>query len=267
MAIKRGKAKQTNFTIIDNSMINDKLSWAARGLLTYLVSKPEDWVVSTSSLVNQTTLTAKKTGRDGIYSLINELIATGYIVRGARLHDKNGYMGSYEYTVYDSPCTAQPDQAQPTQANPPQVSNELNKEMKVKQISNKDLCKKDLHCEAFDYFWSNMKLRKVNKKKAKSFFRTTCHRLKISKTEEALTRFATLLINDIDERFKLGQRGIEAMHPTTYLSGDRWEDEKVIEQQPNQTGFNVNNALQQMAGGHSETDFIEHEVKQIGGGL
>jgi hypothetical protein len=117
-------------------MINDNLSWAARGLLTYLVSKPEDWEVSTASLVNQTKLTAKKTGRDGVYVIINELIGAGYMVRGEQARGDNGKMGSYEYTVYDSPQPDLPDTAAPDTANTTQVSNELNKEMKVKQISN-----------------------------------------------------------------------------------------------------------------------------------
>jgi hypothetical protein len=259
MAIKRGKAKATNFTIIDNSMINDNLSWAARGLLTYLISKPEDWEVSTASLVNQTKLTAKKTGRDGVYSLINELIETGYMVRGDRQHDKNGYMGSYDYTVYDSPRTAEPYQAEPDQANTTQVSNELNKEMKVKQISNKDLCKKDLHDEAFDYFWSNMQLRKVNKAKAKSAFKTA-----LNKYGGHREVFASHLINDINDRIKINQFGIDRMHPTTYLNGERWNDEKVIEKQNNNNGFDMSNALNNIASG---VDYQQTEIKQIGGDL
>ena len=51
MAIIRQKRKK-RFSIIDNRVIEDKrLTWGARGLLEYMLSKPDDWKFYMSELI------------------------------------------------------------------------------------------------------------------------------------------------------------------------------------------------------------------------
>jgi len=74
--------------------------------------------------------------------------------------------------------------------------------------------------ELFQRFWL-AGMRKCNKKKAKSLFNRL---LKSSKDPEL---FTTKLVMDIQKRVEINQYGFDALHPTTYLNGERWDDEIV----------------------------------------
>ena len=81
------------------------------GMLGYLLTKPDDWLVIVSELVNVTKETAKPTGKEGVYNILKELRDKGFIVV-----QKNSD-GSTDYTVYDEPL---PNQAEPNQGKPNQ---------------------------------------------------------------------------------------------------------------------------------------------------
>jgi hypothetical protein len=72
--------------------------------------------------------------------------------------------------------------------------------------------------ELFDLFWS-AGMRKMNKKKAKHKF------ILLVKAHSDPVRFTYMLVKDIELRIKNNQQGFDMMHPTTYLNGERWEDE------------------------------------------
>jgi hypothetical protein len=90
--------KRRRFTVIDNEILeNTTLSWKAKGLLSYLLSKPNDWTVILEHLCTQAS--------DGMTSLrsgIDELIKEGYIIR-ERERLESGSYGGIEYTVYETP--------------------------------------------------------------------------------------------------------------------------------------------------------------------
>ena len=66
---------RARYTVIDNQILeNASLSWAARGLLAYLLSRPDDWRVIVNELTRRGEL-----GRDGIHTLLRELRAAGYV--------------------------------------------------------------------------------------------------------------------------------------------------------------------------------------------
>ena len=79
--------------------------------------------------------------------------------------------------------------------------------------------------DAFDVFWQ-AGLRKLNKRKAESAFKSAYKRVKASFSGSVMD-MATQLSEDVKMRLESGQLGFEAMHPTTYLNGNRWEDERV----------------------------------------
>ena len=84
--------------MIPNETLADKrLSWKAKGILSYLLSLPYDWEVYTSEVAKHST--------DGIKSLnsgIQELIKLGYIERIV-IRGEKGLYGGYEYSVSSSP--------------------------------------------------------------------------------------------------------------------------------------------------------------------
>lgn len=66
--------QKNNFSIIPNHVLNDKrLSFKSRGILSYLLSKPDGWTVQLKDLYNNSI-----DGVDAIRSGLNELLLTGY---------------------------------------------------------------------------------------------------------------------------------------------------------------------------------------------
>ena len=90
--------KNANFTTISNYHLRDKsLSMKAKGLLTIMLSLPEDWDYTIAGLA---TLSAD--GRDSITTTIRELEDHGYVKR----HQSRGEKGTFaqnEYWIYEMP--------------------------------------------------------------------------------------------------------------------------------------------------------------------
>ena len=80
----------------------------------------------------------------------------------------------------------------------------------------------------FELFWA-AGMRKVNKKKAKPLFLAFIKKAGAT-YEEAYTNN---LIQDIQMRLNSNQLGFAEMHPTTYLNGERWNDEVITNDQSN----------------------------------
>jgi len=119
--IIRSPKPESNFYLLDKRLSEDKkLSWASRGLLIFLLGKPDNWRISAEYLAQQTNESSKKTGKQGVYSLLDELIVAGYVVRSDKqAHDeKTGFLLGYDYVVYDSPCRPEPYKAEPYKAEP-----------------------------------------------------------------------------------------------------------------------------------------------------
>ena len=131
MSIIRGPRPDSNFYILDKKISEDKrLSWSGRGLLIYLLGKPNHWQVSVQALVNETKASAKPTGRDATWSLLKELIDAGYCTR-TQVRKADGTLGEMDYLISEDaklhpgtaePGTAEPGTAEPGTANPTQVS-------------------------------------------------------------------------------------------------------------------------------------------------
>lgn len=69
--ITRAPRPQNNFYLLDKAISEDKrLGWAARGLLVFLLGKPDHWQVSPAALVNETAEANRSTGRDGVYAAL-----------------------------------------------------------------------------------------------------------------------------------------------------------------------------------------------------
>lgn len=121
MSIIRAPRPESGFYILDKKISEDKrLSWAARGLLVYLLGKPDHWKVSVAALVKETAGSGKATGRDGVYSILRELEAAGYLV-ASQARQTSGRFGERDYVVSENPP---PLPAQPFSVATTQVSTE-----------------------------------------------------------------------------------------------------------------------------------------------
>jgi hypothetical protein len=88
-----------------------RLSWEARGMLGYLLVKPDDWRINVANLIKQS-----PGGRDRVYRILNELIEYNYIKRTEIRRE--GKISGYEYAVYETPHTEKPQQFSTTQGEP-----------------------------------------------------------------------------------------------------------------------------------------------------
>ncbi len=102
MPIFRKHNKKQDFTILDNKLINDKtLSFRARGVLAYLLSKPQTWEAKIPDLVAN----SGKEGLNAIQTVLKELREARYLIlrRGEFRDDNNERkLGSW-YDVYEEP--------------------------------------------------------------------------------------------------------------------------------------------------------------------
>ncbi|WP_110647581.1 hypothetical protein [Salinicola peritrichatus] len=137
MSIRRAPRPESNFYLLDKRISEDeRLSWAARGMLIFLLGKPDHWIVSVANLINETAGSSKKSGRDAVYGTLKELERAGYLTREKARAD-GGEFGGVDYVVHESPLTekphtanpdtvkphtANPDTVKPDTANPTQVS-------------------------------------------------------------------------------------------------------------------------------------------------
>ena len=99
-----------DYTVMSNHHLrNANLSLKAKGLLSMMLSLPEDWNYTTRGLAK-----ICKEGVDAIGAALRELEGAGYIVRHQR-RDKSGRITDTEYVIYEQP---QPDMSQPDTASP-----------------------------------------------------------------------------------------------------------------------------------------------------
>ena len=106
-----------NYTVMSNYHLRSKtLSLKAKGLLSMMLSLPEDWNYTTRGLAK-----ICKEGVDAIGGALRELEAAGYIVRH-QLRDRQGRISDTEYVIYEQPQPKAPDTSQPDTGAPDTAS-------------------------------------------------------------------------------------------------------------------------------------------------
>ena len=90
------KDKKDNFTTIDNAYLqNKKLSFKAKGIMTYILSLPDDWVIYIDQLIK-----TSKDGEGSFRSGLDELIKAGYIKRYPII--EKGQIVAWQTEVYEN---------------------------------------------------------------------------------------------------------------------------------------------------------------------
>lgn len=132
------KDRNNPYVMIRKEPLKDnKLSWKAKGILSYLLSLPDDWQIYETELVKHST-----DGRDSLKSGISELLEAGYIERIEKRNEKGHFKG-YNYTVFEIPHRngkpdigktniGKPDIGKPVTTNNDFTNNDLNN----KEITN-----------------------------------------------------------------------------------------------------------------------------------
>ena len=137
--------KNVNYTVMSNYHLQDKmLSLKAKGLLSYMLSLPDDWDYSLKGLT-----TGCRDGIDSVRSTVRELEASGYL-RRSKVRDARGRIVDYNYEVFelpqkepaedvpvpapDSPSSENPTSGFPTLENP--IQQNTNKQNTKRQSTN-----------------------------------------------------------------------------------------------------------------------------------
>lgn len=96
--------RRNRYLVLDQRIVDDtRLSWAARGMLAYLLSRPDNWEVRVKDLQRRGNL-----GRDGTYKLISDLRSTGY-VEFQQARDARGCIRGGSYIVREIPNPPHPE--------------------------------------------------------------------------------------------------------------------------------------------------------------
>lgn len=128
--------KNENYTVLSNYHFKEKrMSLKAKGLLSLMLSLPENWDYSVAGLV-----TLSKDGKDSVNAALKELEAFGYLKR-TQTTDESGKFSGYDYEIFENPSTVSPfaenpSTAKPTTGKPQQLSK---KESNTKKSKTKKL--------------------------------------------------------------------------------------------------------------------------------
>lgn len=115
--------KNKGYTVMSNHHLrNHALSLKAKGLLSQMLSLPDDWDYTLQGLAQ-----INKESIDAIREAVRELERAGYIKR-SRERDERGCLRGTIYTIYEQPQT-QPEPEKPAQAVPALVQPTLEKPM------------------------------------------------------------------------------------------------------------------------------------------
>ena len=103
--------KTRDYTVMSNHHLRDRaLSLKAKGLLSLMLSLPEEWDYTTKGLAR-----ICKDGVDSICAGVRELEEHGYVIR-QRVRNPNGQLGAIEYTILEQPRPPEPEK--PERENP-----------------------------------------------------------------------------------------------------------------------------------------------------
>ncbi len=113
MAVYRVE-RTRDYTVMCNCHLKDtSLSLKAKGLLSMMLSLPDEWNYNTRGLA-----AICKEGVDAISTAIRELEKAGYIVR-RQLRGSNGRITDTEYIIYERPQDQGPTAPEPPEPAPP----------------------------------------------------------------------------------------------------------------------------------------------------
>ena len=90
--------KSTKYIHIDQTNINDlNLSWKAKGIFTYIISRPDDWEIRANDLLQKSA-----DSKASLYSGIKELVTFKYIYRAVKRDNLMRIM-DWKYFVFEEP--------------------------------------------------------------------------------------------------------------------------------------------------------------------
>jgi hypothetical protein len=240
------KRKKNGFTQISNSMLeDDRLSWRAKGILAYMLSRPNNWKINKTDLYRKAT-----EGRDALDKALGELKETGYlhIYRNILENGKfDGWIWEYDDEPFtpdilknritekqqeivenvvisrstENPYYGFPEVRNFSTYNNTDLNNTNNNNNKEKEIKTNKITTSQLK-EEFEIIWG-LYPRKIGRKKAFDSFQKARKIKKIpyETIENGLYRYIRYLEQqETDEQY--------IMHGSTWFNQEKWQDEYIL---------------------------------------
>lgn len=181
------------YVILDKRPLEDiRLSWKAKGLLAYLISKPDDWKVYLSELVQRS-----KDGADSTKSALKELRTCGYLEKYP-IKDDKGRVVSWETCVYEVPHQdnekEEPEGGFPYMWDSQQMDN---RPLLKNDSTNNDLTKERNIYTVFQY-WNSKKIivHRTLTKKINGHISEKLNHYSVMEICQAINNYATVLFGD-----------------------------------------------------------------------
>jgi len=195
-----------NYTRVPNEIVNDKrLTWKARGIFLYLMSKPDDWQFYVDEIGQWAT-----DGKTALNTGLKELEEFGYLLRKKRIDEQRKFAGWLWIIKL-------PDNTVSRQAENPTVGNNDIRETPVynKTDSNKTELSKtdiDIYIHRFEEFW-DLYDKKLERRKCESKWKKLS-----SDDKESIMQFIPIYKQSVSSKQYL-------KHPFTFLNSRIWEDD------------------------------------------
>ena len=144
--------KNKDYTIMGKYHLREKnMSLKAKGLLSVMLSLPDDWDYSVEGLVS-----ICEESKTSIQAILKELEDNKYLVRKRLQNDKGQFI--YEYNIYEKPYTEEPWMDYPctdypcTENKPQLNNNKLNtKELNTNEYKEKNIKKESVNSVIAEY--------------------------------------------------------------------------------------------------------------------
>ena len=214
MSIIRRK-RENNYTIVPNSILeDDRMSFEARGLLTYILTRPDHWEVQTAQLQEVTGF-----GRDKCQRLVREILECGYGKRETK-HDEKGQFIGQELVFYDEIYSETPEPEFQLEGNrkPENREPEITAAGKSGpiEITESGLVRTDISRESgFSEFWDAYG-KKVDRKQALDIWK----RKKLHLLQGQIILAATSYSTGRDVQYRKS--------PFRWLRDENWNDESAV---------------------------------------
>lgn len=207
--------RNKNYTHMANYHFRDReLGLRAKGLLSLMLSLPDDWDYSLAGL---TTLSSD--GESATRVALKELEKRGFLER--KPIRENGKFVDWEYLIYEKPVGEKPvvenPQVEKPQVEKPVVENRT--QLNTKESNTNQSNTKELNTYPFEEFWSAYP-KKVAKEAARKAW------VKLKPDETLGKEIIQAVMENSKTKDWLKENGKYIPYPATYLNGKRWEDER-----------------------------------------
>lgn len=214
--------RNKNYTVMSNFHFKDKrLSLKAKGLLSQMLSLPDNWDYSMNGLaaINKENVTAIKTA-------LKELKSFGYLVITKKMPDEteSGRI-EYIYDIYELPKEKQQEEKQPTENLGVENHTQLN--TNNKKTNNKSI-KNKLYNDEFEKLWKKYPRKQGKSNALKAYIKARKSGVEYDTILNGIEKYSEYCQN-IDSQY--------IKHGSTWFNQQCWNDDYAKSQPVRYNGF------------------------------